>query len=166
QPPALAAGERADVLLLIGATKVEAAEVGARGHLELAYGEDVLSARDRLPGRFVVRERLARLVDDGELHGGTDEDLAAIGLLLAGDHAEERGLAGAVGPDHADDRARGNAEGEIVDQQVVPVTLADALEFDHRVAQPVGHRDEDLLRLVALLVLVRGELLEAGDAGL
>src|SRR5882672_7257224 len=35
-PAAFAAGERADLLLLVGAPDVEAAEVGARRHLELA----------------------------------------------------------------------------------------------------------------------------------
>src|SRR5262249_23271279 len=45
-PAALAARERADLLLLVGAAYVEAAEVGARGHLELADREDVGAVGD------------------------------------------------------------------------------------------------------------------------
>ena len=82
QPAALAAGELPDDLLLVGALEVEAAEVGARRHLELADGEDVLAAGNRLPHRLVVGQRFARLVDDGELHRGADDDLAASGFSL------------------------------------------------------------------------------------
>ena len=40
------------------------------------------------------------------------------------------------------------------------------MEFDHLRAQALGHGNEDFLRLVALLVFVVGELLEASDTGL
>jgi hypothetical protein len=45
--------------------------------------------------------------------------VAAVGLLLAGDHAEQRRLAGAVRADDADDAARRQLEAEVVDQQPV-----------------------------------------------
>ena len=45
----------------------------------------------------------ARLVDVAELHRVAEPQLARVGLLLAGDHPEERRLAGAVRADHADD---------------------------------------------------------------
>ena len=51
QPAALAARQLADDLLLVAALEVEAAEVGARRHLELADGQDVLAAGDRPPRR-------------------------------------------------------------------------------------------------------------------
>ena len=124
QPAALAAGELADLLLLVGALEVEAAEVGARGHLELADGEDVGAAGDVLPHRLVALERVARLVDVGHLHRRPDRDLAAVGLFLAGDHAEQRRLAGAVRADDADDRAGRHLEAQVVDQQPVAVALA------------------------------------------
>src|SRR6185312_16943401 len=41
------------------------------------------------------------------------------------------------------------------------VALGDVLEFDHLVAEALGDGNEDLLRLVAFLMLVRRELLEA-----
>src|SRR5207248_9369578 len=82
-------------------------------------------------------------------------------LFLSGDHAERRRVARAVRADDADDRAGRDAEGEIVDEQALAVTLGDALELDHRIPEAVRDRDEDLLGLVALLVFVRRQLLEA-----
>ena len=81
QPAALAAGQLPDVLLLVAALEVEAAEIGARRHLEPADGEDVLAAGDRLPRGLVVGQRFARLVDDGELRRMADDDLARVRLL-------------------------------------------------------------------------------------
>ena len=60
------------ILLLVRPLEVEAAKIRARGHLEAADGEDVLAVGDRLPDRLVVGQRLARLVDDRELHGVAD----------------------------------------------------------------------------------------------
>ena len=59
------------------------------------------------------------------------DDLALVGLLLAGDHAEQRGLAGAVGADEADllalqERGRGLDE-----EDLVAVLLADVVETNH-----------------------------------
>src|SRR3546814_17304174 len=79
--------------------------------------------------------RVSALVDIAELHGVADAQAAAVGLLLAGDHAEQRGLAGAVGADDADDGARRNLEAEVVDQQLVAEGLADVLRLDHQIAQ-------------------------------
>src|SRR5688572_3037981 len=166
EPAALAAGKLSDELLLVRALEVEPAEVGARLHLELADGEDVLPVADRLPRRLVVRQRFARLVDHRELHRVADLDLSRIGLLLAGDHAEQRRLARAVRADDPDDRAGRNAKRQVVDEKLVAEPLADVLEFDRVVAQALGDRDEDLRGLVALLVLVRRKLLEARDARL
>ena len=73
------------------------------------------------------------------------------GLFLAGDHAEQRGLAGAVRPDHADDAAGRQLEGEIVDQEIVAETLLEVIEIDHVLAEPLGHRDDDLRRLGLLV---------------
>ena len=168
QPAALAAGQRADELLLVVALEVEAAEVGARRHLELADGEDVEAAGDRPPTRSCRCASSSRALVD-ERHACTVwpiDDFAAVRLFLAGDHAEQRRLAGAVRADDADDRARRHLEAQVVDQQAVAEALGHVLELDHLVAQALGHRDEDLLGLVALLVLVSRQLLEARQARL
>ncbi len=101
-----------------------------------------------------------------ELHRASDLDLALVGLFLPGDHAEERRLARAVGADDADDRAGRHLERELVDEQALAVALRDLVELDDLVAEALGHRDEDLLRFVARLVLVLRKLLEARQARL
>jgi len=161
QPAALAARQAADLLLLVIALEVEAAQIGAAGHHELADDDVVQPARHVLPNRLFILQALAALVDEGQLRRLADLDFAAVGLLLALDHAEQRRLAGAVGADDADDGARGHLEAELVDQQPVAEALADGVEFEHLVAQAFGHRDEDFVGLVALLVFDVAQFLEA-----
>src|SRR3546814_19403526 len=115
----LAARELADLLLLVAAPEVEGADIGARLSLVLAELNDVEPAGDFFPHRLVSGEGVAALVDIAELHGVADAQAAAVGLLLAGDHAEQRGLAGAVGADCADDGDRRQLEAEVVDQALV-----------------------------------------------
>jgi hypothetical protein len=82
------------------------------------------------------------------------------GLLLPHDHLEERGLAGAIGPDDADDAAVRQVEGKVLHEEPVPVRLADALRAHDDVAQARAGRDEQLLRLAArLFALLRQERL-------
>ena len=102
---ALAARQHADLLLLVGALEVEGAAIGARIDLALAEIEDVVAAGDFLPHGLLVVQRVARLVDIAELHRLADLDRAGVGLVLTGDHAEQRRLAGAVRADDADDAA-------------------------------------------------------------
>ena len=82
--------------------------------------------------------------------------VAGVGLLLAGDHAKQRRLAGAVGADHADDPAARQLEAEVLDQQPVAEALAHALGLDDDVAQPRAGGDVDL-DLVELDVALLGE---------
>src|SRR3984957_8507966 len=110
---ALAAGQRTDFLLLVGALEVERRAIAARIDLTLAEHELVETAGNFLPDIFLVVERIARLVDIAEMHRIADFDRAAVGLFRPGDHAEQRGLAGAIRPDNADDTARRQLEGEI-----------------------------------------------------
>ena len=84
------------------------------------------------------------------MHRLADLDGAFVGLLLAGDHAEQRGLAGAVRSDDADDAAGRQFEGEVVDQQVVAEAFAQVFEIDHVLAEPLGHRNDDLRDRVLL----------------
>src|SRR5207248_10533733 len=95
-----------------------------------------------------------------------DDDRAPVRFFLSGDHAKQRRFPGAVRADDADDRTGGHAEGEIVDEEALAVALGDAFELDHRIPQTIRDRDENFLRLVALLVFVGGQLLEAREARL
>jgi len=96
-------------------------------------------------------ERIARLVDIAEMHALADGDGALVRRLLLGDHPEQRGLAGAVRPNHADDAAGRQLEGEIIDQFAIAEAFAEAFEVDHVLAQPLGDGDDDLRGLGLLL---------------
>jgi hypothetical protein len=65
--------------------------------------------------------------------------------------SEQRGLAGAVGADHADDAAGRQLEGEVVDQEFVAEAFCQALEIDHVLTEPLGDRNRDLRGLGLLL---------------
>src|SRR5690606_31143394 len=108
----------------------------------------------------------AGLIHESQLDGLADIDRAGVGLLFTGNHAEQRRLAGAVRADDPDDGTGGDLEAQVVDQQALAVGLADVLEFDDIIAQALGHRYEDFLRFIALLVFVRGKLFEACQARL
>ena len=103
----LAAGALAHLLLLLRAAEIEAGHVDPGVHRHGAQLDRVLAVGDFLEDRLVVVQGVAVLVDVGEHHAGAELDRAGVGLLLADDHAEQRGLAGAVGADHAHDRRRG-----------------------------------------------------------
>jgi len=84
-----------------------------------------------------------------------------IRLLLPGDHPEQRGLAGAVGADHADDAARRQLEGEILDQHAVAEALGEPFEVDDVLAEPLGHGNRDLRGLGLLLARLFQQILIA-----
>ena len=124
--------------------------------LALADLDVVVAVGDLLPDGLVGIERVARLVDVGELDGVAERERAAVGLLLADDHLEQRRLAGAVGADHADDPGGRQREGQVLDQQPVAEALAHVRGLDHLVAEARPGRDVDLDR-VELDVALLGE---------
>ena len=84
----------------------------------------VEAAGDLLEDRVLGVERVAVLIDVGDDHRVADAEDAAVGRLLADDHAEERRLARAVGPDDADDAAGRQPEGHVLEEEAVAVALA------------------------------------------
>ena len=90
----------------------------------------------------------------------------ASGCFLAGQHAEERGLAGAVRADDADDAARRQREGQVVDQLAVGVVLLEVLDGDDVLAEARAVRDDDLGGGDLLALGLGGELVVGVDAGL
>ena len=120
---------------------------------------DILAVGDRLPHVGVTRQRVARLVHVGEHDGIADPQRAGVGLLLTGDHAEQRRLAGAVRADHADDPGRRQLERQVLDQQIVAVALLQMIGLDHHVAEPRPGRNVDFDVLEFLRALFGQHLL-------
>ncbi len=108
----------------------------------------------------------AVLVDVGELDRVADLETARIGLLLAGDHAEQGGLAGAVGADHADDAAGRQHEVHLLVEQPVAVALGDIPGLDDDAAEPRSRRDVNLHVALLLGGILAEQLLVGVDAGL
>src|SRR5690606_18572121 len=109
---------------------------------------------------------IAALVDTGDLHAFTGDDLAAVGLLLVGQHAEQGGLARAVAADDADDGSLGNGQRQIIDQYPIAIALGNAVQFDDLIPQALAGRDVDLVGFAALLEFLGLHFLEALQAGL
>src|SRR5262249_53210358 len=88
-------------------------------------------------------------------------EAALCGGFLRGDHAKQRGLAGTVGTDDADDAAGRQLEGEVVDEKVVTEPFGQVLEVDDVLAQAFGHRNDDLRGLLSLVGGLLQQLLVA-----
>jgi len=166
QTSALAAGQVADFFLLIPTLEIEAPEIGARLHLETADGQYVGAIADVLEHGLVIGERLARLVDQRQLDRLADCNFTAVGLVLAGDHVKQRGLACPIGADDAHDRPGGNGKAQIVDQKPIAKAFRHILEIDHVVAETLGHRNKDFLGFVTLLVFEFAQFVKAGQTRL
>src|SRR5262249_22564296 len=146
----------------------EPGDVRAAVHFTVADLEVVDAAGDLLVYGLRTVERFPGLIDVRELDGGPDLQRAVVGRFLADEHPEQRGLARAVGTDHADDAAARQREREVVDKQTLAVALAQVLSLDHEVAQARPGRDRDLQLVLALLgrLRFRDELVVRGDARL
>src|SRR5262249_41046291 len=146
----LAPGEILHRLLLVRTLEVERGDVGARGDAPRSQLDQVLAAGDLLPYGLRPLERLARLIHVRELHRVAEAERAAVRLPLARDPAEERGLAGAVRADDADDAAGREAKGEVLDQGAVAVALREIRGLDHQIPEPRPRGDRDLGDLAPL----------------
>ena len=105
-PVTFSARQLADQLLLVGATEIEGPHIGAGPHAPLAQRDLLLTARYFLPHRGIRRQRVAGLIHRAELDRFTQPQGSGIGGVLAGDHAHQGRLPGAVGTDDTDDAAR------------------------------------------------------------
>ena len=111
---------------------------------ERRVGQVVLDAIDlglgleqrREGERRLVEQRAAGMVEpvlrqiaDGERRG--PDDRAAVRLVEAGEHAEQRRLAGAVGTGEPDAFAGGDLPGHLVEQDAFAEGLREGLKLDH-----------------------------------
>ncbi len=61
---------------------------------------------------------------------------------------------------------RGRLKLRVLDEEFLPETLAEVAGLDHQIPQPGAGRDEELLGFIALLLFLRGQFLEPGEARL
>ena len=148
---ALAAAEDADLLLLVGAGEVEAADVGAAVDEAAADLEVLVAAGDHVVDALLRVDVGVLLVDVADFDGLADLEGSGVGLLQPHDEAEEGGLAAAVGAYDADDAGRRQAEGEVLVEQFVAVGFADAVDLEHLVAEAGAVGNEYLEVLLLLL---------------
>jgi hypothetical protein len=100
--------------------------------LLLAADLDEVRARaDDLGERQLGVELFAQLVEVGHRLARAAAHRALVGLDLAEDELQQRGLAGAVGADEADAVAAHDAGGEVAHHHLVAVALADMGELGH-----------------------------------
>src|SRR5262249_20836845 len=121
------------------------------------------TVRELLPDTLLAAERLTRLVHIGELDRLADREFALIGLLLSDNHAKQRCLASSIGADHAYDSAARQPKIEPVDQQILAKRLLELFGNDHVVAEARSVRNRNLDLVVALLALLRQQLLVRGQ---
>src|SRR6185295_13812799 len=65
-----------------------------------------------------------------DVHAAHD-DLPRVGPQQAGDHLDRRGLPRSVVAEHGEELARRDLEREVVDGDLAPVVLGDALDRNH-----------------------------------
>ena len=77
-----------------------------------------------------MRQAVLRQVAERQRVGFLDE--AGVGLVEAGEHLEQRGLAGAVRPAQADAIAIADLPGDVLEQGLLAERLCDVLKLEHR----------------------------------
>ena len=92
--------------------------------------------------------------------------LPFVRLLDAGQHLEQRRLAGAIGTDDADDAAGRQLEAQIVDEELVAEGLGQPLDLDHHLAETRPRRDRERGLAHVLASGLLDQLVEGGDARL
>ena len=139
---------RDDALHVVGAVRI------GHGGLELLqlgrHGAHRAGAVHHLGHGAAARHLADVLAEIADGHAAIDGHLALVGLFLAGDHPEQRGLAGAVGADEADLLPLLERRGGLDEEDLVAILLADVVETNHvpgktfkcRGARPAVRRGE------------------------
>ena len=120
--------------------------------LALAVDLDPVAAgRDGIHQAGLFIQLRAHLVEIRDLQLGAEADGAAIGLFLAQDQLQQRGLAGAVGTDQADLVAAQDGGGKIAHDGFRAKALADVVQLGHDLAGALAgrHVEPDLALLFA-----------------
>ncbi len=157
EPVLFAAGERLYRLANARRFEQEVLQVADDMHVA-AIDRDMVGATGEivLHGFFRV-ELLAQLVEVGNLDLRSRLHLAVIRLQLAQQDLQQGGFADAVRADQADAVAAHDSDGEIVDQGLVAITMANALGFHHDLAGHLALVQRDLC--IALYIQARPDFL-------
>ena len=143
------AGKTTLVKLLLGEIPPDAGEValgagleeellGVAGDMHRPAAHDHLvsaARRQRFGQGHGLAERGARLVDVGDLQPGPQRHLAGVRRNFAQQQLHQRGLAGAVRPDHRQPVAAQDAGREATDQHAFAERLGEPLGLDHALAR-------------------------------
>src|SRR3546814_4640206 len=78
------------------------------------------------------------------MDGVADDDLAIVGGFLSRDQLEQSRFTRAIGADHADDAARWEREGQVLEEQLVAKGFRDILDLDDLAAKALRHLNDDL----------------------
>src|SRR6185436_6577854 len=89
------------------------------------------AAGDRLVEDGAARHLLDVLFEVADRQLLRDRDVPFVGRFLADDHAEERGLAGPVGPDKTDAFTGVELKGSVDEEDLLPVLFADLGKRNH-----------------------------------
>ena len=116
------------------ATPASSTSTTSRVRGSAAHSWSDVPAEHRLADGVGVDELVA-LVEVADQQPALPRDPAGVGLLEAGHHLEQRGLAVAVAADDADPLARADAERDVGEQRADAVGLGDPLEVEQ-----VGHQ--------------------------
>ena len=96
--------------MLVAALEVELPDIGARGHGAFAKFNFIKTVGNHLPDSLVTLQIVTRLIDIAKLHCVTNGECTSVRCLAAGNHPEQRCLAGPVRTDDANNSARGQPE--------------------------------------------------------
>src|SRR3954471_16201305 len=145
QPAALAARQHLERRAHLFLGEQEVLHV-ADDVLRLAANHDMVAAAagQRLGQRRPRIETFTMLVERRHLDVGAEPYAAAVRRAAAGQHLDERGLAGAVGADDADAVAALDPDREAVDDLSLAIGPADILGLDDELAGLVGFGSRDV----------------------
>src|SRR3954470_6442717 len=139
-PLALAAAELAGVARLVAAQADDPEQLvdlrrdlGLRALVDAQPEGDVLAHGHVLERRVVLEDEADAAALRGQ-GGGVlvrDDDAPGVGQLEAGDHAQQRRLARAAGPEQRSERAVLHVEGDVVERAELPELLRHAVNRDH-----------------------------------
>src|SRR5690606_30537128 len=151
QAVALATGERLDRRARALRREQEVAEIADDVLLLAADLHEIRTRTDDLGERQLGVELFAQLVEVRHRLAGAAAHRALVGLDLAEDQLQQRGLAGAVGAEKADAVATQDAGGEVAHHDLVAIAFADMGELGHHLPALVAsiHRQADVAETVA-----------------